>query len=592
MRNFCKVIFAFVFTFLFMGVINAESVVSDLKLECPSPVGYNTTFDCTLYGKVSDSKELSNIEVTDITNSRMFKTTNLINYDISRMSGTLKLATYTGKTNSTSGKASVGLRVAYNDIYFKYVTYRLKISDKNTNLKSITIDKEKIDDFNKEDYTYSVTTGKDSVALGASTDSKRASVSGTGTKKLSCGKNTSKLEVTSESGDKKTYTVNINKDCDLSNQVVLTGIKASTGNLSPKFDSKVTEYKLVVGKDTEKISLTGEAKSNLTVTGNIKDKVINPGFNKFTISVKASDNTKKDYVVNVIRQKDDAYLSSLSLSSGAFNFDKNTFLYETTVVYDTVNVDVRAVPEEQNSKVEISGGKNLQVGDNMINVKITSETESVNTYKIKVIRLKQDETIGDNPYIKDIKIKNYDINFDPNIVNYSLKIKNEKQLDITVETADEDSSYEILGNKNLKDGSVITIKSTSSGGFVKLYKIKISKANNYLYYIVSGIIAFCIIGLLIALFIINRKQKKIKFPIISSNLLSINKNKGKNKTNDLDNKKQINIDTANMKKPASNIEKNANRKDIQNSEMILCPRCGFKMPKTLSNCPNCKLKLK
>ena len=590
MRNVYKVFFTFVFAFLFMGAVDAESIISDLKIECPSPVGYNTTFDCTLYGKVSDSKEVTNLEVTDITNSRMFKTTNLINYDISRMSGTLKLATYTGKTNSTSGKASIGLRVAYNDIYFKYVTYRLKISDKNAYLKEIIVDKDKVANFDKDTYTYNITTGKDVVSVGANTDSRRADISGTGTKKLSCGKNTSKIVVTAESGDKKTYTLNINKDCDLSNQVVLTGIKTTTGTLTPKFDSKVTDYKLVVGKDTEKISLTGEAKSNLTVTGNLKDKAINPGFNKFTISVKASDGTKKDYLINVIRQKDDAYLSSLSLSSGAFNFDKKTFMYETTVVYDTVNVDVRAVPEVQNAKVEITGGKNLQVGENLINVKVTTETESVNNYKIKLIRLKQDETIGDNPYIKDIKIKNYDINFDPNIVNYSLKIKNEKKLDIEVETADEASSYEILGNKDLKDGSVITIKSTSSGGFVKLYKIKISKANNYLYYIVSGIIVFCIIGLLVVLFIINRKQKGFKFPLISSSLLSVNKDKNMPKSDDNASKKQINVDFKDLKKSNSNEKKH----DIKSNQdnMVSCPRCGFKMPNTISNCPNCKLKMK
>lgn len=575
MRGLFRFLFTLCFAFLLIGEVDADSAISDLKLECNSTVGYNTTFDCNLYGKVSNSRDLSSLEVTDITNSRMFKTTNLINYDVSRMSGTLKLATYTGKTFTTSGKASIGLRVAYNDIYFKYVTYRIRIVDKNTDLSSITIDGNKLETFNKNKTSYNITTGKDSVIIGAVAYSKNSEITGTETKKLSCGKNTSKIVVTAESGDKKTYNLNINKDCDLANEVVLSSLKASKGNLSPKFDSKVTEYKLVVDQNTDKITLEGIAKNGLTVKGNVKDKEILPGLNRVIISVNSSDNVKKEYIINVIRQKDDAYLSSLSLSSGAFNFDRKTFLYETTVVYDTLNVDVRAVPEQQNAKVEITGGKDLKVGENLISIKVTSETESVNTYKIKLIRLKEDQTIGDNPYIKDIKIKNYDINFDPNIVNYSLKIKNEKKLDIIVEVDDESTSYEILGNKNLKDGSVITIKSTSSGGFVKLYKIKISKSNNTFYYIISLIVIALIVGLLITLIIINKKQNRFKFPLISSSLLSSNKEK---------------IKTDNI-----SFEKEENKKDInievENNQMVKCPKCGFSVPSQISECPNCRLKL-
>ena len=582
MRTLFKFLFTICLAFLFVATVKAEGVVSDLKLDCPSVVGYNTTFDCTLTGKISNSRDLTSLEVTDITNSRMFKTMNLINYDVSRMYGNLRLATYTGKTFSTSGRASIGLRVAYNDIYFKYVTYRIKISDKNTNLSSITLDNSKIDSFSKSKTDYTITTGKDSVTLGAVTDSKRAEVSGGGVKKLTCGNNVAKFVVTAESGDKKTYTLNINKDCDLANEVVLSSLKPSKGELSPKFDPKVTDYKLVVSMDTEKISLTGAAKDGLTVSGNLKDKEILPGTNKFTISVSASDNTKKDYIIDIIRQKDDAYLSSLSLSSGAFNFDRKTFMYETTVVYDTLNVDVRAVPEQQSAKVEITGGKDLQVGENLIEVKVTSETESVNTYKIKLIRLKQDQTIGDNPYIKDIKIKNYDLRFDPNIINYRLKIKNEKKLDITVEVDDESTKYQILGNKDLKDGSIITIKSTSSGGFVKLYKIRISKSNNILYYIVSIIITLLIVGLIVALIIINRKQKKFKFPLISSDLLYVKKEK-----NDKDNKD--NKDEEESKKDI-NIELKDDSKD--DSKMVKCPKCGFSLPESVSQCPSCKLKLK
>ena len=598
MKNIFKVLIFSLFSFLLIEGVNAESVVSDLKLECTSPVGYETTFDCTLTGKISNSSNLESVEVTDITNSRMFKTTNLINYDVKGMSGTgIRLATYTGKTNKISGKASVGLRIAYNDIYFKYVTYRLKINDTNANLSSIAVDNEKIDNFNKDNTSYSIKTNKEKITLGAKVSSNRADVSGLGEKKLACGSNNFKINVVAESGDKKTYSISINRECNVSSDVALTNLKFSTGKLTTKFDPKVNEYKLIVDKNTSKISLTGEAKTDLVVTGNLKDKEINPGFNKFTITVAGKNNVKKDYIIEVIRQKDDAYLSTLSLSSGAINFDRNIFNYETTVVYDTINVDVRAVPES-GGKVEIVGGKNLKVGDNFINVKVISDTYSENNYKIKLVRLKQDETIGDNPTIKNIKIKDYDINFDPNIVNYSLKIKNEKKLDIEVITDDDSTKTEILGNKNLKDGSIITIKSTSSGGFVKLYKIAITKTNSLIYFIVGIVFIICIIGIIIVLYLLSRKQGKV--PIINASLLSRNKEKTLNRNNNsnrtlVGNKNtRLNIDKDTKDINPNNIitSNNTNQENKKHIDMIKCPRCSFEMPSNISTCPNCKLKLK
>lgn len=583
MKNLIKLAAAFIFSFILIGTVNAEGIVSNLKLECKSPVGYNTTFDCDLYGKVNDSKNLSNLEVNDITNSKMFKTMNVINYDVSRMSGTLKLATYTGKTYSTSGKATVALRVAYNDIYIQYVTYKIRINDNNTDLKSISVDDKAIPNFKGDKTSYSYTTKNNKISLKAVAKSNRTSISGLGDKKLECGVNNFEINTKAQSKDEKKYTVKITRDCDTSSEVVLKNVKISKGNITPKFDSKITDYKIIVKQDVDKISITGEVDKKLTLEGNVKDKQISPGANKFTLTVKGDNNIKKEYIFNVIRQKDDAYLSSLALSSGAFNFDRKTFMYETTVLYDTVNVDVRAVPEAENSKVVVEGGKDLKVGENEVSVKVTSETESSNTYKIKIVRLKEGETLGDNAYIKNIKIKNYNLDFDPNIVNYNLKIKNEKKLDITVTMEDENSVYEILGNSNLKDGSIITIKATSSGGFVKIYKIKISKKNHLFYYIGGLIILICIIGAIGTLIFMNRKKKIQKKSVLSSNLLSSFKDKI-NKAS-IDNKK------TNVKPPMEK-NSNTNRNIPNNKNMKICPKCGFKVPNNITTCPRCGLKLK
>ena len=72
-------------------------------------------------------------------------------------------------------------------------------------------------------------------------------------------------------------------------------------------------------------------------------------------------------------------------------------------------------------------------------------------------------------------LKNYQINFDKDIVLYNITIENEKSLEFTYETESKDSSVIINGNENLKNGSVITLIVTAVDGSTREYKFNISK---------------------------------------------------------------------------------------------------------------------
>ena len=80
--------------------------------------------------------------------------------------------------------------------------------------------------------------------------------------------------------------------------------------------------------------------------------------------------------------------------------------------------------------------------------------------------------------IKSLTIKGYDISFDPNTLEYSLKVKNSvKSLDLEVVLNDESASYEISGNQNFKVGeNVVTIKVTAEDGSERTYTIKVNRA--------------------------------------------------------------------------------------------------------------------
>jgi hypothetical protein len=77
-------------------------------------------------------------------------------------------------------------------------------------------------------------------------------------------------------------------------------------------------------------------------------------------------------------------------------------------------------------------------------------------------------------YLEDIIIDNYYLAFDKDVYNYDLTIDNEDELAITPILSNALSTYKIEGNKNLKDGSVISIV-VSKDDYEVTYTINIKK---------------------------------------------------------------------------------------------------------------------
>ena len=79
--------------------------------------------------------------------------------------------------------------------------------------------------------------------------------------------------------------------------------------------------------------------------------------------------------------------------------------------------------------------------------------------------------------IKSLTIKGYDIKFDPNTLEYSLKVKNSvKSLDLEVVLNSSSASYEISGNQNFKVGAnTVTIKVTAEDGTERTYTLKVTR---------------------------------------------------------------------------------------------------------------------
>ena len=122
-----------------------------------------------------------------------------------------------------------------------------------------------------------------------------------------------------------------------------------------------------------------------------------------------------------------ALLSSLTLSSGVMQFSPTVYEYETKVLNSISSIDVYAAPQKETSTAKVVGNTNLKVGLNTITVTVTSQKGTTQNYVIKVTRLNEGETLGDNANIKNILITGYDLMFDFSRTSYKLVIKNEER---------------------------------------------------------------------------------------------------------------------------------------------------------------------
>lgn len=158
-----------------------------------------------------------------------------------------------------------------------------------------------------------------------------------------------------------------------------------------------------VSASTSSIKITAEtnnSKAKVTGTGT-KDLVT--GTNKFTLKVTAEDGSTKNYTVKVTKLAEENQTPNVIESSSAQSENKEENRLELTLLeidavrispefksdvyeytanfYDYESLNVKAVADNENAKIEITGNENLVEGDNIIYIVVTLNDKTV-TYKI------------------------------------------------------------------------------------------------------------------------------------------------------------------------------------------------------------------
>lgn len=320
---------------------------------------------------------------------------------------------------------------------------------------------------------------------------------------LEYGNNEANIVVTAEDGSQKTYKVIINrpksKDADLKK------LEVSTGSLNPSFHANNTSYTVNVSEDTTTISVSATKKdSKATITyeykgesrSNLNDLNLEYGNNVAKVLVTAEDGTRKDYYITINRKmSDNAFLKKIETNKGTLSplFNKNTNDYTIEVENNISDISLNVEKDHDKASVTYKfkgetvtdlNDLSLDYGDNLVEVLVTAQDGTTNTYKVNVKRKK-----SDNAYLSNLSIENKTLTptFNKNTYTYSVNTKYSDTSYNLSYTKDNSNSTVIVKHNNavvsdisnitlVNGDNTITVEVTAQDGItIKTYTINIHK---------------------------------------------------------------------------------------------------------------------
>lgn len=190
----------------------------------------------------------------------------------------------------------------------------------------------------------------------------------------------------------------------------LSSLTASVGTFDVAFDKDVTVYTLIVPHDAESVILSGSLEElNSEVDGLIEYQLVEDRTTAI-ITVTAEDGSTKVYTVYIIKDSapvvvtpivyyysSNNYLKSLEVSGYDIEFDKYTEKYNITIKNGINSLDIIALAEDSDARVEITGNSDFKEGENIVVITVTAENGSTREYKLVVtMEEKRDVATSEN----------------------------------------------------------------------------------------------------------------------------------------------------------------------------------------------------
>lgn len=341
--------------------------------------------DITKTIKLYDSNNyLSDLSVSGYTLSPVFnKSISLYTVKNVSEASVVINASSESKTSTVTGTGKKNLNVGLNEFTITVTsemgvkrTYTLKIyrngdKDKTNTLSSLSVDGYQLTPiFDKKTTSYKLSVKKDvtSIKVNASLSSDKSTFNnGNGPRivSLNYGVNNVVVEVKSESGSIKKYTIKVKREDERSSNNYLKSLNVSVGDF--KFDKKTLNYSFSVPNDTSSIKVIAEAEDQKSSVSGNKTYDLKEGVNTIEVNVIAENGSVRKYTLKVTRivknkdSKENNYLDSLEIENYQIMFDKETSIYNVTIDNEkTLNIKYKASSE--NASVIVNGNENLKNG--------------------------------------------------------------------------------------------------------------------------------------------------------------------------------------------------------------------------------------
>lgn len=401
------------------------------------------------------------------------------------------------------------------------VGYTTGVKDSKYALLSNDLIADSVGGFDKLTTSYELSVTANKIALYATLTSSDATyVSGyePRTIDLDYGRNVALIKIVNKDGKERCYTFIINRVDDRNNSNLLKNVKLSRGSID--FDPYTTNYDVKISRFTKKVSVNAELDSSTSkfIKGYEPREVeITEDRQSVVLKVISEAGSIRSYVITFIRNGEDkdninsTYLSSLTVPGTMLGFDKETYDYTITVPYETEDLPIYAFAEDENATVNVGNNTGLKVGNNLIQIEVKNNNKT-RIYSLHVIRKESGLDISNSARLGTLSIKNYNIEFSPDKLDYEVKIKREKTLLISATPESNRADIYMYGNNDLTGFSTIRVKVIAENGLTNIYSIDIQKAayNKKIEIIasVAGVSALLIVSLVIYLKKKNNKRKE------------------------------------------------------------------------------------
>ncbi len=229
-----------------------------------------------------------------------------------------------------------------------------------------------------------------------------------------------------------------------------------------------------------------------------------------------------------------ARLKSITDPSLNFSFSGFKTEYNLQVPFEVQRLNLSIEPFNKEASIRTVGNMNLSVGNNMIDIYVTSPDGKARTcYTLTITRLEEGKKVyqtEEDSSLSNLTIIGHSIPFKKETLEYSIHLdKNTSSLKIEPVTSQAGATYAINKTEGLQNGDRILITVTSPDkSTTTVYQIKVTKdvpkKSNIQYFILGGL---GIVVFLVLVLIIYTNKKNKNDPIIRLKKEKKRKNKGK-----------------------------------------------------------------